>query len=98
MTQSSCIRRLLIKSYFFWDITPCNPLKFSRGFGGISTDYTALYLRRTIHNHRYENFIAYDIVDVKYDVVLWVRKAENLTAVCEPIVRKMWEHRRLTNL
>jgi hypothetical protein len=26
------------------------------------------------------------------------RKAENLTAICEPIVQKMWEPRRLTTL
>jgi hypothetical protein len=26
------------------------------------------------------------------------RKADNLTAVCEPIVQKMWEPRRLTTL
>jgi hypothetical protein len=26
------------------------------------------------------------------------RKADNLTAICEPIVRKMWEPRRLINL
>jgi hypothetical protein len=26
------------------------------------------------------------------------RKADNLTAICEPIVYKMWEPRRLTNL
>jgi hypothetical protein len=26
------------------------------------------------------------------------RKADNLTAICEPIVRKMWEPRRLTTL
>jgi hypothetical protein len=25
-------------------------------------------------------------------------KADNLTAICEPIVWKMWESRRLTNL
>jgi hypothetical protein len=27
-----------------------------------------------------------------------VRKADNLTAICEPIVQKMWEPRRLTTL
>jgi hypothetical protein len=27
-----------------------------------------------------------------------VRKADNLTAICEPIVSKMWEPRRLTTL
>jgi hypothetical protein len=27
-----------------------------------------------------------------------VRKADNLTAICEPIVYKMWEPRRLTTL
>jgi hypothetical protein len=27
-----------------------------------------------------------------------VRKADNLTAICEPIIWKMWEPRRLTNL
>jgi hypothetical protein len=26
------------------------------------------------------------------------RKADNLTAICEPIVWKMWDPRRLTNL
>jgi hypothetical protein len=26
------------------------------------------------------------------------RKADNLTAICEPIVHKMWETRRLTTL
>jgi hypothetical protein len=26
------------------------------------------------------------------------RKADNLTAICQPIVYKMWETRRLTNL
>jgi hypothetical protein len=26
------------------------------------------------------------------------RKADNLSAICEPIVGKMWEYRRLTNL
>jgi hypothetical protein len=26
------------------------------------------------------------------------RKADNLTAICEPIVKKMWEPRRLTNI
>jgi hypothetical protein len=29
---------------------------------------------------------------------LSVRKADNLTAICEPIVYKMWEPRRLTTL
>jgi hypothetical protein len=27
-----------------------------------------------------------------------VRKADNPTAICEPIVQKMWERRRLTTL
>jgi hypothetical protein len=26
------------------------------------------------------------------------RKVDNLTAICEPIVKKIWEPRRLTNL
>jgi hypothetical protein len=26
------------------------------------------------------------------------RKADNLTAICEPIVYKMWEHQHLTTL
>jgi hypothetical protein len=26
------------------------------------------------------------------------RKADNITAICEPIVRKMWEPQRLTTL
>jgi hypothetical protein len=25
-------------------------------------------------------------------------KSDNLNAICEPVVQKMWEHRRLTNL
>jgi hypothetical protein len=27
-----------------------------------------------------------------------VRKADNLTAICDPIVKKMWEPQRLTTL
>jgi hypothetical protein len=26
---------MVVKSYFFWDITPCSPLKVNRRFGGI---------------------------------------------------------------
>jgi hypothetical protein len=36
---------VVMKSIVFRDVTPCSPVKVNWRFGGISTDYTALYSR-----------------------------------------------------
>jgi hypothetical protein len=36
---------VVMKSYIFWDITPCIPLKVNRRFGGTSEDVSDVFLR-----------------------------------------------------
>jgi hypothetical protein len=41
---------MLIKSTIFWDVTLCSPLEVNRRFGGLLTDYTALYLQSSYNS------------------------------------------------
>jgi hypothetical protein len=117
-----------MKSSVVWNITPRNPLKVNRHYGGtcrlcflsVSCWFDAWLIlrprrwRRHVPPKRQLTFnglssrtIALGSTQLLIEISTRnlsggdgrpARKADNLTAICELIVYKMWAPRRLTNL